>query len=101
MPVEIGISKILGMTSYECWCDLDEYELKAKNYLKILKNHEFFYVHIKGPDEFGHDGNAKGKKRNIEEIDERFFKNFTRGISKIKRTWIYISLFQEIIRHHV
>ncbi len=24
------------------------------------------YVHIKGPDEFGHDGDAIGKKQNIE-----------------------------------
>jgi 2,3-bisphosphoglycerate-independent phosphoglycerate mutase len=32
------------------------------------------YVHIKGPDEFGHDGDARGKKRNIEEIDKHFFK---------------------------
>ena len=31
------------------------------------------YVHLKGPDEFGHDGDAIGKMKNIEEIDKRFF----------------------------
>jgi 2,3-bisphosphoglycerate-independent phosphoglycerate mutase len=31
------------------------------------------YVHIKGPDEFGHDGDARGKKRSIEAIDRDFF----------------------------
>ncbi|HEY0579663.1 MAG TPA: alkaline phosphatase family protein [Candidatus Nitrosocosmicus sp.] len=83
MPVEIGISKILGMASYECGGPSD-YELKAKTLLNILKDHEFFYVHIKGPDEFGHDGDAKGKKKNIEEIDERFFKPLQEGFSKLK-----------------
>jgi len=28
---------------------------------------------LKGPDEFGHDGDAVGKMKNIEEIDRRFF----------------------------
>lgn len=61
MPVEIGISKILGIASYEAGGP-NEYELKAKTLLNIIKDHDFFYVHIKGPDEFGHDGDAKGKK---------------------------------------
>ncbi len=30
-------------------------------------------MHIKGPDEFGHDGDAVGKKRCIEGIDRDFF----------------------------
>jgi 2,3-bisphosphoglycerate-independent phosphoglycerate mutase len=68
MPVEIGISQILGMRSYNAGSP-DAYELKASELLKIIRNHDVVYVHIKGPDEFGHDGNAKGKKRNIDEID--------------------------------
>lgn len=73
MPVEIGISKIVGMKSYEAGSTGD-YELKAENLIKIIKNHDLIYVHIKGPDEFGHDGDAVGKKKNIEEIDNLFFK---------------------------
>jgi len=34
------------------------------------------YVHIKGPDEFGHDGDALGKKQNIEKIDSDFLDLF-------------------------
>ena len=88
MPVEIGISQILGMKSYNAGSP-DEYELKASELLKILGNHEVVYVHIKGPDEFGHDGNAKGKKSNIEEIDKRFFGKILKGISKITGAEIY------------
>ncbi len=73
MPVEIGISKIVGMKSYEAG-EPSDYELKAKTLAKVIGNHDLAYVHIKGPDEFGHDGDARGKKRNIEEIDRYFFK---------------------------
>lgn len=79
MPVEIGISKILDMTAYDAGKP-DEYELKAQTLLKILPDHDFFYVHIKGPDEFGHDGDAKGKKKNIEDIDKKFFKPLLEGL---------------------
>ena len=83
MPVEIGISQILGMKSYNAGLP-DEYELKAAELLKIIDNHDIVYVHIKGPDEFGHDGNAKGKKRNIDEIDKRFFRKIFEGINTTK-----------------
>jgi 2,3-bisphosphoglycerate-independent phosphoglycerate mutase len=83
MPVEIGISQILGMKSYNVGLP-DEYEMKAAELLKIIDNHDIVYVHIKGPDEFGHDGNAKGKKRNIDEIDKRFFRKIFEGINTTK-----------------
>ena len=57
--------------------------------LKVIDNHDVIYVHIKGPDEFGHDGNAKGKKRNIEEIDKRFFRKILEGISTTTGIEIY------------
>ena len=82
MPVEIGISKIVGMKAYEAG-DTNEYELKAKTLLDILKDHDLIYVHIKGPDEFGHDGDARGKKRNIEMIDKYFFKNLRIGLENL------------------
>jgi 2,3-bisphosphoglycerate-independent phosphoglycerate mutase len=70
-PVEVGIAKFLGMKvinqkqkSYSQLADL------AK---KALKRSDFVYLHIKGPDEFGHDGNAIGKKECIEKIDKQFF----------------------------
>ncbi len=72
MPVEIGISKILGMKAFEAG-NIDNYELKAEVSAKALEEYDLVYVHIKGPDEFGHDGDARGKKKNIEQIDKRFF----------------------------
>ncbi len=83
MPVEIGISKVLGIKSYEAGKP-DEYELKSETLLNNIKNHDFFYVHIKGPDEFGHDGDAKGKKKNIGDIDKYFFKNLEKDIRDFK-----------------
>ncbi len=72
MPVEIGISKILGMVSIRAG-DIDDYQTKAKVTANELKKYNLIYVHIKGPDEFGHDGDALGKKQNIEKIDKDFF----------------------------
>ena len=72
MPVEIGISKILGMEPIEAG-SVNDYITKAKVTAKELENYNLIYVHIKGPDEFGHDGDALGKKENIEKIDKDFF----------------------------
>jgi 2,3-bisphosphoglycerate-independent phosphoglycerate mutase len=72
MPVEIGISKVLDMKMFQAG-DINAYEEKAKVAAKSLKSVNAVYVHIKGPDEFGHDGDARGKKKNIEDIDRRFF----------------------------
>jgi 2,3-bisphosphoglycerate-independent phosphoglycerate mutase len=88
MPVEIGISQILGMKSYNAGSP-NEYELKAIELLRVIDNHDVVYVHIKGPDEFGHDGNARGKKRNIEEIDNHFFRKILEGISSTTGIEIY------------
>jgi len=72
MPVEIGISKVLNMKMFKGG-DINDYEEKAKVAAKSLDKVNAVYVHIKGPDEFGHDGDARGKKKNIEDIDKHFF----------------------------
>lgn len=72
MPVEIGISKILKMDSIHAG-NVNDYNTKAKVTAEKLKRYNVVYVHIKGPDEFGHDGDAIGKQKNIEKIDENFF----------------------------
>ncbi len=72
MPVEIGISEILKMNTYDAG-GLTDYEEKAKVAAKAMNDQNAVYVHLKGPDEFGHDGDAQGKMKNIEEIDKRFF----------------------------
>jgi 2,3-bisphosphoglycerate-independent phosphoglycerate mutase len=72
MPVEIGISKVLGMKMFQAG-QINDYEEKANVAADSLSKVNVVYVHIKGPDEYGHDGDAKGKKKNIEDIDKRFF----------------------------
>lgn len=72
MPVEIGIANVLKMKSFSAG-GLTDYEEKARVAAKAMETENAIYVHIKGPDEFGHDGDAIGKMKNIEEIDSRFF----------------------------
>jgi len=72
MPVEIGIAEILKMKTFSAG-GLTDYERKAQVAAKAMETENAIYVHLKGPDEFGHDGDALGKMKNIEEIDRRFF----------------------------
>ncbi len=72
MPVELGISEVLKMKTFEAG-NLTDYEEKARVAAKAMETQNAIYVHLKGPDEFGHDGDAAGKMNNIEEIDRRFF----------------------------
>jgi 2,3-bisphosphoglycerate-independent phosphoglycerate mutase len=83
MPVEIGISEVLKMKAYEAG-GLTDYEEKARVAAKAMETQNAIYVHLKGPDEFGHDGDAIGKMKNIEEIDQRFFKTLVENIDSNK-----------------
>jgi len=83
MPVELGISDVLKMQAFEAG-GLTDYEEKARVAAKAMETQNAIYVHIKGPDEFGHDGDAIGKMKNIEEIDERFFKTLLENIDSSK-----------------
>ncbi len=83
MPVELGISDVLKMKAFEAG-GLTDYEEKAKVAAKAMDTQNAIYVHLKGPDEFGHDGDAIGKMKNIEEIDQRFFKTLVEHIDTSK-----------------
>lgn len=87
MPVEIGISKVLKMETFEAG-GLTDYEKKARVAANAMNTQNAIYVHLKGPDEFGHDGNAIGKMKNIEEIDKRFFGTLLDHIKTDKTTVI-------------
>ena len=89
MPVERGIAKIAAMQAFDAG-GINDYEQKAKVAVQCLERHDAVYVHIKGPDEFGHDGDAKGKKKSIEEIDRRFFGPLLDSIN-IERTAVAVS----------
>jgi len=83
MPVELGISEVLEMKAFEAG-GLTDYEEKARVAAKAMETQNSIYVHLKGPDEFGHDGDAIGKMKNIEEIDQRFFKTLVENIDSSK-----------------
>ena len=83
MPVEIGISNVLEMKAYSAG-GLTDYEEKATVAAKSMETENAIYVHLKGPDEFGHDGDAIGKMKNIQEIDDRFFGTLLKNIDTSK-----------------
>ena len=85
MPVELGISRVLQMRAFEAG-ELTDYEEKAMVATKSMETQNAIYVHLKGPDEFGHDGDAIGKTRSIEDIDRRFFKTLLDNIDSDKVT---------------
>lgn len=72
MPAEVGIAILLGMRMVRIR-DRSDTEAKARLFRNELKEDTIVYAHLKGPDEFGHDGDPVGKKRCIEGIDRDFF----------------------------
>jgi len=77
MPLEGGISKLAGMhitilppPSRDLKRDCT---LRVKKLLELLPLYDCFYIHIKGPDEPGHDGNFNLKAHLIAIIDRYFF----------------------------
>ncbi len=77
MHAERGIAQLAGMESSllppptgnlqkDC-------EVRVKALLEALPKHDCFYIHLKGPDEPGHDGNCQLKTQVISAIDKYFF----------------------------
>ncbi len=81
MPLEIGIGKAVHMKlekmhegNYKKIAEAVNREVKRRN----------VYVHLKGPDVFGHDGQVFGKKKSIEEIDKLFFGNLKSDLKDVQ-----------------
>ncbi|HEY4699928.1 MAG TPA: alkaline phosphatase family protein [Nitrososphaerales archaeon] len=87
MPVEKGVARISGMSDFSGG-DSSDYKAKAKKALSLLKKYDCVYVHIKGPDEPGHDGDALKKKKVIELIDSDFFKILISNVDMGNTTFI-------------
>jgi len=85
MHAENGIARLSGMTSAllppptgnlkrDC-------EIRVKRLVELMPDYDCFYIHLKGPDEPGHDGNCRLKTDIISALDEYFFGKLLREIS--------------------
>ncbi|MCF6154549.1 MAG: 2,3-bisphosphoglycerate-independent phosphoglycerate mutase [Candidatus Brocadia sp.] len=76
MPTEEGIALLTGMKIVPIpppTKDLEkDYTLRANMTIRHMKNYDGLYIHIKGPDVPGHDGDAIRKKAVIEAIDQYY-----------------------------
>ncbi len=84
MPVERGIARVLGLADLyvgPMGADRDAaLAERARVTRDALERFPFVYVHLKGPDEPGHDGNAPLKREIVEALDRSFFGPFLAGL---------------------
>ncbi len=76
MPVERGISMVLGMSAVDAPTAMprrEQYAAWASLAAEALGGYDALYIHIKGPDVPAHDGRAVDKRGVIEDIDSAFF----------------------------
>jgi 2,3-bisphosphoglycerate-independent phosphoglycerate mutase len=82
MPVERGIARALGMDVEEVKLyDAPKDEVLGERFeatMKLLDRVDVAYVHLKGPDEPGHDGDLNGKIKAIEDIDAYYVAKLVR-----------------------
>lgn len=93
MPVEIGLFKALGVDVLETPLSssrLESLRVSAEVALKALDEYDVVYVHLKGPDEPGHDGDLHGKVRAVEDIDSQFFSRIVESVDR-KSTLIAVT----------
>ncbi len=76
MPVERGIARVLQMGVIPVppsGRDPSVYAAWAHQAVQNLAAWDGLYIHLKGPDEPGHDGDAEAKRAILEQIDTHFF----------------------------
>ena len=76
MNVERGISSLAGMSLVDLPLPSKNLEsdckLRIKKLFEVLPHYDCFYIHIKGPDEPGHDGDFNLKSMLISVVDKHF-----------------------------
>lgn len=85
MPTEIGIAKLLKIGIVRCpkltHNSEFDYTIRVKKVCGALPFSDAIYVHLKGPDIYGHDGDKEGKIKSIEEIDRYFISKLLDNIN--------------------
>lgn len=85
MPVERGIAKLAGMNLIDLpppSRDLrSDCLLRISKLFEVMSSYDCFYVHVKGADEPGHDGDFQLKEQLIGIIDKHFFGELLRRIN--------------------
>ncbi len=85
MHAERGIAQLTGMQAALLpppSGDLEkDCEIRVKKLLDMLRRHDCIYIHLKGPDEPGHDGDCYRKTEIISAIDKYFFGRLFQEIS--------------------
>jgi len=66
-PMYRGIASLLGMTLLPA---PDSIEGLFETYLEFKQKYDFFFIHIKGTDQAGEDGDFESKVRCIEKVDQ-------------------------------
>jgi len=93
-PLEKGISRLVGMNVVdvpEATGDIDtDLKGKAKALFDFFEDYDCFFIHIKGADEAGHDGNCELKKEIIEKIDGEFFSEIFSNVN-LRKTIICVT----------
>ena len=84
MHAESGIARLAGMTATLLPPPTgnlkNDCELRVRKLVEFLPMYDCFYIHLKGPDEPGHDGNCHRKTDIITAIDKYFFGDLLRQI---------------------
>jgi len=55
---------------------------KAEKALEALGDKDFVFLHVEAPDEMGHEGNAEGKVKAVEDFDEKVVGTVLAGIAR-------------------
>ncbi len=85
MPVERGLARLLELEDVfvgpvDPARRAEGYRYRAQRCRELLAKQPFLYIHLKGPDEPGHDGDAQKKREIVDALDEHFFGPFLEGL---------------------